>query len=67
MRPQPIASGLSVAICEFHQVRFAGKITLAGNPGDEIIGGLHSVTGLVEFAAQMLRALGSRNTPDRCE
>ena len=58
MRPQPIAGGLSVAIREFHQVRFAGDITRAGNSGDEVIGRLHAVTSFGEFVAQMLRALG---------
>ena len=58
VRPQPIARGLSVAIREFHQVRFAGDITLAGNSGDEVIGRLHAVTSLGEFVAQMLRTLG---------
>jgi hypothetical protein len=44
--------------CEFHRVWFASEITLAGNPGDEVIGGLHAVAGLREFVAQMIRPLG---------
>ena len=59
VRPQPVAGGLSAAIREFHQVGFAGEIALAGNAGDEVLGGLHAVTGLGEFVAQMIRALGS--------
>ena len=58
MRPQPIAGGLRATIRELHKVGFAGEITLAGNSGDEIIGGLHAVTGLGEFVAQMIRPLG---------
>src|SRR6476620_1389804 len=58
MRPQPIAGGLSVTIREFHQVRFAGDITPAGNSGDEVIGRLHAVASFREFVAKMLRTLG---------
>ena len=47
-----------MAIREFHQVGFAGEITLAGNSGDEIIGGLHPITGPAEFVAQMIRPFG---------
>ena len=67
VRPQPLAGGLSVAIREFHQVRLAGEIALAGNAVDEVIGGLHAVTGRGEFVAQMSAHPRSRNTPCRCE
>src|SRR6476659_7234688 len=59
VRPQPIARGLSVTIREFHQVRFAGDVTRAGNSGDEVLCRLHAVAGLGEFVAQMLRTLSS--------
>ena len=59
VRPQPLTCGLSVAVREFHQIGFAGEKTLAGNAGDEVLGDLHAVTGLGEFVAQMLPALGS--------
>ncbi len=58
VRPQPIARGLSVTVRQFHQVGFAGDVTLAGNSGDEVIRRLHAVAGRGEFVAQMLRTLG---------
>src|SRR6476469_9512919 len=57
--PQPIAGGLSMTIREFHQVRFAGDVTRAGNSGDEVLCRLHAVASLGEFVAQMLRTLSS--------
>jgi len=58
-----------VAIREFHQVGVAGEITRAGNFGDEVISGLHPVTGVGKFLAQMIRPLGPgplrmKRTPD---
>ena len=57
VRPQPIARGLSVTIREFHQVRFAAEIALAGNAIDEVFRRLHAVASPGEFVAQMLRTL----------
>src|SRR5512132_1570952 len=57
VRPQPVARGLSVTIREFHQVRFSGDVTRAGNSGNEILCRLHAVASLGEFVAQMLRTL----------
>src|SRR4029077_3695901 len=54
VRLQPLAGGLSVAICEFHEVRLAVEIALAGNAIDEVIGGLHTVTGRGKFPTQMI-------------
>ena len=54
VRLQPLARGLSVTIREFHQVRFAGEIALAGNAINEVIGGLHPVTGRGKFSTQMI-------------
>jgi hypothetical protein len=58
VRPQPIPGKLTLAIGEFRQIGFTGEITLAGNAGDEAIGGLQPVTSPGEFVAQMLRAIG---------
>jgi hypothetical protein len=49
-----------MAIGEFHQIGFAGQITLARNIIDEVIGRLHAGTGPGQFIAQMLCALCSR-------
>src|SRR4029450_5266910 len=59
VRPQPIARGLSVTIREFHEVRFSGDVTRAGNSGNEVLCRLHAVASLGEFVAQMLRTLSS--------
>src|SRR6476659_8243774 len=59
VRPQPSARGLSATIREFHQVRFAGDVTRAGNSGNEVLGRLYAVASLGEFVVQMLRTLSS--------
>ena len=48
-----------MTVREFHQVRFSGDVTRAGNSGNEVLGRLHAVASLGEFAAQMLRTLSS--------
>ena len=65
MRPQPIPGELSVAIREFRQIGFAGEITLAGNAGDEVIGGLHAVTSPGRVCCANAARPRPQNTPDR--